>query len=218
MQYAGFIFDLDGTLLDTLDDLAYTGNMVLSEFGFPTHETEAYRYLVGNGLRVLFEKATPDNTSDKDIIRCCLMFGQVYEKTWNRVTKPYQGINKMLCQLKEKNIKLAVLSNKPDRFTQTYISHFWSDDIFNFGFGQRENIPKKPDPAGIFEIAELMKLTREQLVYVGDSSVDMQTGKNSGVFTVGVSWGFRSVEELQQNGADIIIEDPMELLQYAGSY
>lgn len=218
MQYAGFIFDLDGTLLDTLDDLAYTTNLVLREFGFPVHETEQYRYLVGNGLKALFENATPEKTSEKDIVRCCLMFGQVYEKHWHRKTKPYNGINSMLYSLKEKNAKLAVLSNKPDRFTQIYMAHFWPGDIFDFGFGQRAKIPKKPDPAGVYDLAELMGLEPKQLVYIGDSSVDMQTGKNSGVFTVGVSWGFRSVEELRQNGADIIIDDPMELLQYAGSY
>ncbi len=218
MQYAGFIFDLDGTLLDTLEDLAYTSNMVLREFGFPVHSTDQYRYLVGNGLKALFDKATPDNTSDKDIVRCCLMFGQVYEKTWHRQTKPYKGINTMLSRLKEQNVKLAVLSNKPDRFTQIYISHFWPDHTFDFGFGQREKVPKKPDPAGVIDLAGLMGLATTQLVYVGDSSVDMQTGKNSGAFTVGVSWGFRSVEELQHNGADVIVEDPMELLQYAGIY
>lgn len=217
MKYGGFIFDLDGTLLNTLEDLAYTTNMVLSEFDFPLHETEAYRYLVGNGLKSLFEKATPDTASEKDIMRCCIMFSEVYDRTWHRKTRPYPGINEMLYQLKACNAKLAVLSNKPDRFTQVYMSHFWPDNTFDFGFGQRNNIPKKPDPAGVNELAELMGLSKKQLVYIGDSSVDMQTGKNSGVFTVGVSWGFRSIEELRQHGADSIIEDPMELLQYAGN-
>lgn len=217
MQYYGIIFDLDGTLLNTLDDLAYTVNCVLHEFGFPQYDTDKYRQLVGNGLRSLFEKALPPDTSQQIITKSCERFTELYETTWCRQSAPYRNVNKMLELLKKRHVKLAVLSNKPDRFTQIYMNHFWCNDMFDFGFGQRDEVPKKPDPAGVYDLAERMKLSTSKIAYVGDSSVDMQTGKNSGVFTIGVSWGFRTVEELKAHGADVIIDDPMELLRYAGS-
>lgn len=217
MNAKGIIFDLDGTLLDTLGDIADSANKVLEQRGYPTHPTHMYKIFVGNGVYTLFEEAAPEGVSSQDLKACCHEFGEIYKDNWRVKSCPYPQINALLQQLKDQEVKLAVLSNKPDKFTRMYVENFWEEGMFDFYFGQRETIARKPDPAGVFELAELMGLDLDHLIYVGDSSIDMQTGKNAGVFTVGVSWGFRTVEELKANKADVIINEPMELIKYAGS-
>lgn len=216
MKAEAIIFDLDGTLLNTIADLARSANEVLKLRNHPIHDVEAYNFFVGNGLYNLFQVAVKEGSSHHEIEQCCDLFNEIYEKGWHEVSHPYAGINDTLQQLRNYKIKLAILSNKPDGFTRKCVEHFWGDGFFEYYFGQRKNIPRKPDPHGIYELSELLSVELDKILYVGDSSTDMQTGKNAGVFTIGVSWGFRAAEELKQNSADIIINEPLELLQYAG--
>lgn len=217
MLYKSAIFDLDGTLLDTLQDLATAGNAVLNECGYPQHPVDAYKYFVGDGLKVLMERITPSGSSASDIDRCCELFNTIYAEIWDKSSKPYEGIVEMLGLLQQKGIRCSVLSNKPHRFTSVYIKRFFPDSDFEVVFGQREGVEKKPDPAGALEIAELMNVTAAECIYIGDTAVDMQTGKSAGMFTIGVLWGFRQIEELQENNADMIVSTPMEIVEYVDS-
>jgi len=208
------IFDLDGTLLDTLEDLAHAGNQVLGDLGFPQHQVESYRYFVGDGLRVLMERIVPSSCPAEEIDRYCERFKEIYSQCWDKHSRPYPGIEKMLARLQQGGLNLAVLSNKPHKFTTTYIDRFFPDCRFAVVFGQREGVPKKPDPAGALEISERLAVRPGDCLYVGDTAVDMQTGKAAGMFTVGVLWGFRDKAELQQNNADLIVKHPMEIVDH----
>lgn len=211
------IFDLDGTLLDTLEDLADASNKVLRMHGYPGHPTQEYNIFVGDGLQTLITRITPDSASEEDIAECCRTFMQVYAEQWDNKTKPYQGIPDMLRSLKERGRRCCVLSNKPHTFTLDCTQRFFEVDCFDHVFGQREGVPRKPDPAGCFELAKITDTPIDQCVYVGDTSVDMQTGKGSGMFTIGVTWGFRKKEELLENGADLIVDRPEEIVDYVVS-
>lgn len=217
MSLKVIIFDLDGTLLDTLEDLAEACNLVLAEYGYPGHGIAEYKYFVGDGLRVLMERITPDHVSETDIEQCCRRFQHIYPQCWDKRSRPYEGIRAMLRELEQCGVQLAVLSNKPDHFTRTYIDKFFPEHHFAVVFGQREGVEKKPDPAGALEIARLLNVRPAECVYVGDTSVDMRTGKAAGMFTIGVLWGFRDIDELQQNNADLIIKRPMEIVEYVVS-
>lgn len=214
MSFKSAIFDLDGTLLDTLEDLAYAGNSVLATRGFPQHPVEAYKHFVGDGLKVLMERITPAKAGDDEIQTCCGLFNEIYDKCWDNKSRPYPGIIDMLKALKGNGIRCGVLSNKPHQFTEIYIERFFTPDAFEVVFGQREGVEKKPDPAGAFEIADIMQIQPSECIYVGDTSVDMQTGKSAGMFTIGVLWGFREKEELLQNNADMIVSSPEEIVEY----
>lgn len=217
MSLKVIIFDLDGTLLDTLEDLAETCNLVLAECGYPGHGVEAYKYFVGDGLRVLMERITPDDVSEAGLDHCCDLFDQRYAQLWDKRSRPYPGVPAMLRELAQTGVQLAVLSNKPDHFTRTCVDSFFPEQHFSVVFGQREGVEKKPDPAGALEIARLLNAHPAECVYVGDTSVDMQTGKAAGMFTIGVLWGFRDIDELQRNNADMIIKRPMEIVEYVVS-
>jgi phosphoglycolate phosphatase len=211
------IFDLDGTLLDTLQDLAYAGNKVLSESGYPKHPVNAYKIFVGDGLRVLMERIVPKSATSSDVDNCIQLFNTIYTDCWDNNSKPYDGIVEMLTHLRKNDIRCSVLSNKPQQFTSIYIDRFFPQSEFEVVFGQREGVEKKPNPAGALEIAEIMKVKPSECIYVGDTSIDMQTGKAAGMFTVGVLWGFRDIEELQQNNADLIVNSPMEIVKHVVS-
>jgi phosphoglycolate phosphatase len=218
MDIRGLIFDLDGTLLDSLEDLVNAGNATLAHFGFPGHTTEAYRYFVGDGLLTLIQRIIPEQNRSRDEIAACMdIFRQIYGKGWDRVTRPYAGIPEMLQQLRQDKLQLAVLSNKPDAFTRLCVERYFAPDTFAFVYGHREDVPKKPDPTGATEIAALMNLQPQQIVYVGDTATDMQTGSQAGMFTLGVLWGFRERRELEDNGADRIISHPSEIVSYVNN-
>ncbi|WP_136796720.1 MULTISPECIES: HAD family hydrolase [Desulfosediminicola] len=214
MNCKAAIFDLDGTLLDTLHDLAYAGNSVLMKRGFPQHPVESYKHFVGDGLKVLMERITPADVDESEIQACCSLFNEIYDSCWDANSRPYPGIIKMLHELKSQGIRCSVLSNKPHQFTRIYIDRFFNSDDFEVVFGQREGVEKKPDPAGAIEIANIMQVDPAQCIYVGDTSVDMRTGKSAGMYTIGVLWGFREKKELQQNNADIIVSSPEEIVEY----
>jgi len=214
MKYSSIIFDLDGTLLDTLTDLAETGNDVLNQHNFPMHSLNAYKHFVGDGLAVLMQRITPPGTAEKVLRQCCTLFTELYSQNWRRNSCPYAGINDMLSALKSRGITLTVLSNKPHEFTRHFVNEFFPEGLFAVVYGQRTGFAKKPDPAVALQIAEECGTQPSEMIFVGDSAVDIRTGKAAGMATAGVSWGFRSVQELMENNADLIVNSPLELEKY----
>ncbi len=211
------IFDLDGTLLDSIDDLAASTNHALQLHGYPQHERATYRYFVGNGVRKLIERALPEDARQADNINHLLQDFLAYYQTHKTVyTRPYQGIPETLAQLHAAGIQLAVASNKYHQGTLELIHHYFGEKLFSIVLGQREGIPVKPDPAIVHDILTQTALPANRTLYVGDSGVDMQTAINSRLTSIGVTWGFRPRTELEANSADYIINSPSELLPIAG--
>ncbi len=217
MSLHAVIFDLDGTLLDTLQDLADSMNQVLRAEGFPAHPPEAYRYFVGSGAAALVRRALPGTGQDEAALRRYLnAFLLEYEKRWNVKTAPYDGIGEMLDSLKAQGIPIAVLSNKPHAFTCRCVEELLPSWRFDAVLGQREGVPRKPDPAGVVEAARMLNVPPSEILYLGDSDIDMKTAVASGAFPVGALWGFRPAAELEQSGARRLIVHPSELLPLIG--
>jgi phosphoglycolate phosphatase len=219
MNVSAVIFDLDGTLLDTLADLAETTNAVLTGFGFPSFPLEDYKFLVGDGVRVLFQRAIPAESldspdSEKVLDKCVEAFNVEYATRWDRTSGLYPGIAEMLDELTLRRIPMGILSNKPQAFTEHCVRKLLGDWSFFPVFGQREGVPRKPDPAGVAETLQHWNLAPTQCLYVGDTNTDMQTGRSAGCVTIGVTWGFRPQSELLDAGAHYIIERPSELLKF----
>ena len=210
------IFDLDGTLLDTIGDLATSVNYALRLHGYPDHPLEAYRYFVGNGARELICRALPEgHRDDATIDRLREDFKNHYSSGNDIVlTKPYPGITELVAELKRRGVTLAVASNKYQMATDKLARYYFGDDTFRIILGQREGIPVKPDPCIVLEILDETGFTKEETLYIGDSGVDMQTALNCGVESVGVTWGFRPRVELEQNGAQHIVDHADEILKY----
>ena len=199
------IFDLDGTLLNTLSDLAHSVNYALKKCKFPIHPIESYKLFVGNGISKLLERSLPENQkTEQNIARLKAFFLAYYNVHYMDFTEPYEGVHELLKTLKYKGLKLAVASNKYQTATEKLIHHFFSDITFTAIFGQREGVPVKPDPAIVSDILQIASVTPEETLYIGDSGVDMKTASNSGVTPIGVTWGFRSREELETAGASFI--------------
>ncbi|WP_321313089.1 HAD family hydrolase [Halarcobacter sp.] len=213
MSKKAVIFDMDGTLLDSLKDIAVCANIVLEEFKLPTHELADYKNFVGGGVQVLLENCTPNDISEVTLKEVIVRFKEVYDSSVQNETKPYEGINELLRLLQERNIKMGILSNKPHDLTVKYYKKFF--EVYNIDevHGQKENIPKKPHPIAAINISEKIGLECKNILFVGDSDVDIQTAKNAGMISVGVSWGFRGVDELIENGADFIVKTPLEILE-----
>lgn len=205
------IFDLDGTLTDTIGDLAAAVNFVLNKNGYPTHDEDKYFYFVGTGSYNLVKKASPKEISEEKLQSMLGEFFSYYGEHYLDKTVPYDNVTQMLTALKQKGIKLAVCSNKIQNMTEKVVEKYFGG-MFTYVFGQNDKFPLKPDPACPLWIAEQLGAKPSEVMFVGDSGVDMKTGKNAGFTAVGVSWGFRTVEELRQNGADYIINNPLELL------
>ena len=207
------IFDLDGTLLNTIDDLAMSTNHALRLFGYPEHSLAEYRFFVGNGITTLIERALPEEARQKNLIyQLRKAFIAYYQLHKTDLTQPYPGIPELLTHLNDQGITLAVASNKYHQGTIELIRHFFGEKLFSVVLGQRENIPVKPDPAIVYEILSQTDTSPAETLYVGDSGVDMQTARNSHLTSIGVSWGFRSRKELMENGADYIVDSPEEIL------
>ena len=207
------IFDLDGTLLNTLDDLAGACNHALKECGYPARPTEEYRMLVGRGIMNLFRGALPeDKRSEEMVEKMRSYFLPYYNEHKCDLTRPYDGIIDLLNDLKNAGISLAVASNKYQAGTEELVARYFGDYDFVRVLGQREGFPIKPDAAIVFEAMEgIPGISREEVVYCGDSNVDMQTGLNAGVRTIGVTWGFRSREELAAFSPWFLAENPAEI-------
>lgn len=208
------IFDLDGTLLNTIADLADATNYALAKNGFPTHEEDKYKYFVGNGADMLIQRALPEGTSKEVFDEVRKDFISQYTTHASVKTAPYPGIVEMLKTLESKGIKMAVASNKPHRETEKVVAHYFPDIHFQLVFGHRAGYNPKPDPQIVFDILSELKIEKHDTLYVGDSSVDMQTAKAGGLYGIGCSWGFRTKEELLENGADAIIDSPEELIPF----
>lgn len=192
------IFDLDGTLLDTVADLAVSTNYALSQFNFPTHEISAYKLFIGNGINNLFERALPKGEKTaENIWEIRKHFLEYYGAHSTELTIPFPGISELLQKLQSAGFKLAVASNKYQQGTETLIQRFFPEIEFIAVFGQREGIPVKPDPTIVHDIIAIANVHASEALYVGDSGVDMQTANNSGVDAVGVTWGFRPKAELE---------------------
>ena len=212
-NFKAVVFDLDGTLLDTLDDLADSMNYVLESNGFPIHAIDKYKHFVGNGLRNLIEKSLPaEHRNPENIDSALKNMLKEYNKRWADKTVPYTGIPELLDQLCAKGIKLAILSNKNHDITLKIAEKFLSNWKFEVVFGERIGVPRKPDPAAALEIIKILKVRADEIIYLGDSGTDMQTANNSGMYAVGASWGFRGAEELINAGAKRVIDTPGELL------
>jgi phosphoglycolate phosphatase len=214
MRYNAVIFDLDGTLLDTIADLANSTNSVLERHGFKIHSVEKYKTFVGNGLQNLLQKALPeDRRDDRTIEKCLIDLHEEYARRWAENTRPYDGMPELLSSLQSKNISMAILSNKAHKFTKAIVETLLSDWRFTAVFGERAGIPRKPDPSAALEIAGMLEASPSDILYLGDSGTDMETANAAGMCPVGALWGFRSREELIQSGARHLIQKPSELLE-----
>ena len=214
--YKGIIFDLDGTLLDTINDLTDSVNDVMKIYGWKEYDSEACKMMVGNGFRKLIQRALPEEKQKDEMFldEAVDQFSKAYQKRYLNKTIPYEGILKLLGTLEEKGIKIAVNSNKRGDYTNALVNKYFSQFswIAVYGEREREGIPKKPDPSAALEIANHMNLPAEEVLYIGDSKTDMETGTAAKMHTVGVLWGFRDREELESNGAEKVAEKPQDLL------
>lgn len=208
------VFDLDGTLLDTIDDLAYAVNTALTENRFPTHPREAYFYFVGNGARTLVQRALPQDVEKTVFETVYARYSELYEAHWNVFTKPYDGILDLLAALRADGIPLGVVSNKVHDRTLEVIDTFFPN-TFDAVFGNRPGVPLKPDPAGVFDALAALGSDPAHAFYLGDTGVDIETGKRAGIYSAGALWGFRTAEELTAAGADILCTAPSDALTAA---
>ena len=208
------IFDLDGTLCDSVVSIGSCVNHVLEEFGFAPVEMERFYYFVGDGVHQLIVRTLNYVGADPSLTESVKKrYLERFREECLYEVHPYEGILDLLEALKKRKILLAVLSNKPHENTKRVIETIFGDRVFDLVQGQQEGIPRKPDPAGALREAELLGVTPRECLYVGDTGTDMRTGKSAGMHTVGVLWGFRDRQELMENGADRIVGEPMELLE-----
>ena len=207
------IFDLDGTLLDTIDDLGTATNYALQQMGYPEHPLSSYPLMVGNGVTKLIERALPDEArTERLVTEARRHFVDYYDNHCCDATRPYPGIQLLLTELTGHNVRLAVTSNKYQRAVSKFIAHYFPDIQFKAVLGHHEGVPSKPDPSIVFEALSLCPTPKSEVLYVGDSGVDMETARRACIESVGVSWGFRPIRELKAAFADHIIDDPAELL------
>lgn len=214
MAFHAVLFDLDGTLLDTLDDLADATNCALRELGFPEHPVDAFKHFIGDGVENLIRRAVPVECHDPETLhRCGQRMRQQYAECWAAKTRPYDGVGDLLDVLTVRRVPMAILSNKPDEFTKLCVAKLLPRWHFEAVLGAGERLPKKPDPAGALEIAAQLKLPPAAFLYLGDTDTDMQTATAAGMFPVGALWGFRTAEELTAHGAQALLERPQELVE-----
>ena len=206
------IFDLDGTLLNTIEDLGYAANHALQAHGYPTHSIASYPFFVGNGVRRLIERVLPEDArTEATIDRLLITFKEYYNDHNTDYTKPYEGIPELLILLSSRGVAIAVASNKYQAATEKLISHFFPTLSFIAVEGQKEGVPVKPDPSIVFEILAKAKTPKADTIYIGDSGVDMETARRACVDSVGVTWGFRPEKELVENHADTIVNSPGDI-------
>lgn len=215
MQYKAVIFDLDGTLVDSLADLSDSVNLMLESYGFPTHEMEQYRYFVGNGSKKLMERTLPrDKAASAEFVEEALVkYKAIYKERLLEKTRPYNGVRELLAELKSRGIPLAVCTNKHNDAALTIVKILFVPGTFEEVLGDRPGFPKKPNPATPLEIASHLGVKPDEVAYLGDTSVDMETAVHAGFLPVGVLWGFRPEEELVKSGAKVLLKAPLELLE-----
>jgi phosphoglycolate phosphatase len=213
MKFKAVIFDLDGTLVDSLEDIAESMNIVLATLGFRSHHLQAYKYFVGNGIKNLVREALPEDSRDETIISECfdLMMKEYRERCLNK-TRPYAGIPELLDELVKRNMKLNVLSNKIDELTQKVVAAILPNWSFELVIGPGSTVPRKPNPSGALLISKNLGIPVSEMIFLGDSGVDMQTATKADMYAVGALWGYRTKEELISNGAKSLIKHPSELI------
>ena len=213
MKYDAVIFDLDGTLTDTLGDLRNSVNFALRQFGFPERTLDEIRIFVGNGVRKLIYLSVPENTSEEVSEKCLDVFKEYYKNNSLVETKPYDGIIPMIEILKNQGIRTAVVTNKMHEAAKE-IAEIFFGDLIDITLGQIDGVAQKPEPDGIYHVLEKLGVSKEKSVYVGDSEVDCITAKNADIPCIGVTWGFRDESVLVENGADFIADTPDDIIRY----
>ena len=210
------IFDLDGTVLDTVGSIEHFCNEALKKCGISPNPTEKYKYYAGNGAKILIHRALEVQNCDteENFNRVYPLYMESYNNNSAYKTEHFKGLPEVLKKMKEQGITLGIVSNKPQSTVDEVLPSFFSDGFFKYVYGSQGKMPLKPNPAAVLDIIEKENLSPSEVLYVGDTGVDMQTGKNAEVLTVGVLWGFREKDELVENGADAVIEKPEELLKY----
>ena len=213
------IFDLDGTLINALYDLAESVNFALKTVGMPVYDLESYKQFVGNGRDVLIQKALGEKSSDIKLFeRVKNLFDRYYKEHSNDNTKPYEGCKELLNKLKSKNIMTAVHSNKPDEFVSEILCKAFENYEFAFAFGQRKEYKRKPSGDAVRAMMKNLNVTQKECIYVGDSDVDVLTGHDAQIAVCGAEWGFRGKQELLNAGADYTIAKPLDLLKIIEAY
>ncbi|MGD9761232.1 MAG: HAD family hydrolase [Candidatus Izemoplasmatales bacterium] len=213
MKFKAVIFDLDGTLLDTIEDIKITMNLALKRYNYPEFSVEEYKYFVGKGvdnlIREVMKTASIPVSAFKDLK---VAYYEIYKEQATVNTKLYDGISDLLAELKKNNVSLNVLSNKPHHQTVEVIKHFFGEDVFDLVYGKKEDFSPKPDPASALDLTNALGIKPEDVLYVGDTETDILTAKNAGFYSVGVLWGFRKADELIRAGACKIVKHPLEIL------
>jgi phosphoglycolate phosphatase len=210
MRYKAVLFDLDGTLANSLFDLADSVNHVLSAHGFPVHPTESYKYFAGDGIAKMIRRAMPQNEGEKTHKILQDEFMEYYSKHYVDKTVAYNGVNELVSRLKEKGIKVAVVTNKAQEAAEKVVEKLFGN-VFDIVMGLRPGIPAKPDPTSVFMVMEELCVKPEECAFVGDTSMDIAVGVNSGAYPIGVLWGFRELEELKEAGAKAFVKNAKEL-------
>ncbi len=206
------IFDLDGTLINSLTDIAEATNYSMRALGFAEHPLSSFNMMVGGGLKALIEHALPDGREDY-FEEALEIYNNYYNENYTVKTYVYDGIKKVLEELRQKEILLAVASNKTHHFTENIVKHYFGDELFTVVYGKSDTRPAKPDPAIIHTIIDKLGIDADEAVMIGDSSIDIKTGKNARIRTIGCLWGFRTFNELSKAGADHIVEKPEDILK-----
>lgn len=210
------IFDLDGTLSDSIASIKYSCDRALEAFGMGPYTEQQYKYFVGDGAANLVRRALTAG-GDEDLVHfseAYALYREIFRENCMYRVKPYDGIPELIHKLKEQGLRIAVLSNKPHAETVNVIKALFGEGCFDSIQGQKENVAIKPSPEGVFLILEELGLTAEEILYLGDTATDMKTGKSAGAFTVGALWGFRDAEELREGGADVLAEHPLQVLDF----
>jgi phosphoglycolate phosphatase len=217
MPFQAILFDLDGTLIDSLADIADSCNRALAAHGYPTHPEDAYRYFVGDGVKSLLLRVLPPEARREPFLSQCMdAYVADYARGWNIKTRPYAGIPQLLDSASARGMRLAVLSNKPHPFTVQCVEAFLAGYRFDMVMGATPQFPHKPDPQGAVHIARTMNIAPAQFLYLGDTATDMQTAVAAGMVPLGALWGFRKADELLAAGAKALLESPADLLNFLG--
>jgi len=215
VKYKAVLFDFDGTLIYTLEDIAHSFNSVLQKFGFPQYELEDYRALVGDGRKVLIERVLPEQNRDEDTVNKVLTcIDEEYDKRWADNSRPYSGIPEMLDEINNRDIKMAILSNKANSFIEIMTARLLPRWRFAVVMGAMPTVPLKPDPTSALQVATQMGLDPAEIIYLGDSDIDMITAGKAGMYPVGAVWGYRDAGNLLAGGAKALIKKPVDLLLY----
>jgi len=213
-KFKAVLFDLDGTLIDSLRDIAQSMNTALDSLKFPKHPVDNYKKMVGDGIEMLVKRALPEGVSDEKTVRNGTgIMKEEYSKNWNVYTKPYPGIDEMLTALRNFGIRMSIFSNKPHDFTRLTVDGLLYKRQFEIVLGVKDGVPKKPSPDGALYIAEKMSLETSDFLYLGDTATDMKTAVSAGMFPAGALWGFRDKDELIKGGAMELLEKPGDIIK-----